>query len=301
MTPVLSLLRNLIFGDIRADSVVPPSGFTNQLTLFILGAMAFLAVFGLALSLASGRLATKWNDELARTATIRIIAPPDQLAGKTEAARKVLQTTSGVAEARALTGVEQQALLAPWLGHDLRLDLLPLPQLVEIISEKVGFDATGLRLRLSAEVPGAILDNHDRLRLPLLDAVCRMQLLGWGVLVLIFAVVAAMVTLGTNVSLAANAQVVNVLRLLGATDSYIKQAFVRRLTIKTFIGSTLGILLGLLTIWVMPSVDKSHGFLSGIDLQGEGWIISLLLPFVFGVVAFVATVNAANQVLRKIS
>jgi hypothetical protein len=51
----------------------------------------------------------------------------------------------------------------------------------------------------------------------------------------------------------------------------------------------------------MPSVDKSHGFLSGIELQGEGWIISLLLPFVFGVVAFVATVNAANQVLRKIS
>ena len=43
--------------DRQADRVVTPSGFTAQLTLFTAGAMAFLAVFALALSLASGRLA----------------------------------------------------------------------------------------------------------------------------------------------------------------------------------------------------------------------------------------------------
>ena len=59
-------LRALIIGDAQADRVVPPSGFTAQLTLFAAGAMAFLAVFALALSLASGRLADRWADELAR-------------------------------------------------------------------------------------------------------------------------------------------------------------------------------------------------------------------------------------------
>lgn len=55
-------LTSLITGDTQADRVVPPTGFTARLTLFASGAMAFLAVFALALSLASGRLATRWAD-----------------------------------------------------------------------------------------------------------------------------------------------------------------------------------------------------------------------------------------------
>ncbi|MBV1895419.1 MAG: cell division protein FtsX, partial [Rhodobacteraceae bacterium] len=73
-------IRNYLLGDPQADRVVPPSGFTAQLTLFVSGAMAFLAVFALALSLASGRLADRWADELARSATLRINAPADQRA-----------------------------------------------------------------------------------------------------------------------------------------------------------------------------------------------------------------------------
>ena len=41
-------VKTLIIGDAQADRVVPPSGFTAQLTLFAAGAMAFLAVFALA-------------------------------------------------------------------------------------------------------------------------------------------------------------------------------------------------------------------------------------------------------------
>ena len=56
---------------LMADRVVPPSGFTAQLTLFAAAAMAFLAVFALALCMASGRLADRWAGELARSATLR--------------------------------------------------------------------------------------------------------------------------------------------------------------------------------------------------------------------------------------
>ena len=37
--------------------------------------MAFLAVFALALSLATARLADRWGDALARSSTLRISAP----------------------------------------------------------------------------------------------------------------------------------------------------------------------------------------------------------------------------------
>ena len=78
MKMLRTAMQALWSGDRQADRVVPPSGFTAQLTLFAAATMAFLAVFALALSLASGRLADIWGQQLARTATIRVVAPVDQ-------------------------------------------------------------------------------------------------------------------------------------------------------------------------------------------------------------------------------
>ena len=142
-----ALLRN----DSQSDRVVPPSGFTARLIIFAAAAMAFLAVFAMALSLASGRLALRWSDELARSSTIRIVATEDQRIAQTETALRILETTAGVAFARALTVEEQQALLTPWFGTALDLASLPMPQLIEVVTERDGFDAEGLRLRLEAE------------------------------------------------------------------------------------------------------------------------------------------------------
>lgn len=249
----LNALQSLTHSDRQADRVVPPSGFTARLTLFAAAAMAFLAVFALALSMATGRLASQWSAELARTATIRIVAPLDQRATQTEAALAVLQTTAGVQSARALSDEEQSALLAPWFGPEVSLDGLPVPRLIEIVETADGIDAAGLRLRLAAEVPGAVLDDHSRWRAPLVKAASRLRLLGWVATVLIVATVAAMVTLAAQAALAANAQVIAVLRLVGATDRYIAQAFIRRFTLRALAGSALGVVLGVIAVVLMPS------------------------------------------------
>lgn len=41
--------------DLSADDVVPPTGFTASLTVFTAAAMAFLAVFALALAVSAGQ------------------------------------------------------------------------------------------------------------------------------------------------------------------------------------------------------------------------------------------------------
>tara|TARA_R110002072_G_scaffold27730_7_gene89979 strand:+ start:228 stop:1133 length:906 start_codon:yes stop_codon:yes gene_type:complete len=296
-----SSLRALLVGDRQADRVVPPSGFTAQLTFFAAAAMAFLAVFALALSLASGRLAQRWGDELARSATIRIVAPLDQRAAQTDAALRILETTKGVATARALTDAEQQALLAPWFGPDLALDTLPVPRLIEVIEDSDGMDAAGLRLRLSAEVPGAILDDHSRWRAPLIKAASRLRTLGWLSISLIGAAVAAMITLAAHAALAANAQVIAVLRLVGATDDYIAQAFIRRFTLRALSGSAVGTVLGLLAVLLLPSASDNAGFLTGLGLQGWHWLLPLLIPLMAGAVAFIATGTAARRTLRELA
>ncbi len=294
-------IRNLLHADKRADRVVPPTGITAQLTLFVSGAMAFLAVFALALSLASGRLADRWASELAGAATLRINAPADQRAAQTETALKVLQQTPGVASARALTTEEQAALLAPWFGPDLPLDSLPVPQLIEITEGEPGIDTMGLRLRLGAEVPGAVLDDHTRWREPLVDAAISLRRVGLISILLIGGATAAMITLAANASLAANAQVIEVLRLIGAKDRFIAGAFVRRFTYRALFGSAVGTLFGMTGVLLLPEASDAGGFLTGLGFQGIGWVLPALIPLLGAVVAFFATWNAARRKLKELS
>ncbi|WP_425043247.1 cell division protein FtsX [Primorskyibacter sp. S87] len=293
-------IRSYLLGDAQAGRVVPPSGFTAHLTLFVSGAMAFLVVFAMALSLASGRLADRWSEELARSATLRINAPADQRAAQTEAALRILRQTPGVASARALSAEEQAALLTPWFGAGLPLDTLPMPQLIEVTEGTPGYDQTGLRLRLGAEVPGAVLDDHTRWRKPLVQAANSLRRLGWVSILLIGGATAAMITLAANAALAANSQVIEVLRLVGARDRYIASAFVRRFTLRALIGTSVGVLLGLVGVLLLPEASDEGGFLTGLGFQGLGWLLPLVVPPLGAMVAFAATLAAARRRLKEL-
>lgn len=297
----LTALTDMLSVDTGADRVVPPTGFTARLTLFTSGAMAFLAVFALALSMASGRLASNWRDALAGSATLRISAPAAQMAAQTERALSILSQTPGVAEARALSSDEQRALLEPWFGPDLPVESLPVPQLIEIRETGEGYDGDGLRLRLQAELPGAVLDDHTRWRRPLVEAAGRLKILGWLAIGLIFGAMGAMITLAANAALAANAQVIQVLRLVGATDTYIARAFVRRFTLRALIGAFAGVLAGMVAVLLLPSAGAEAGILTGLRFQGLNWFWPFLVPPLAAAVAFVATRWAAMRVLEDLS
>jgi cell division transport system permease protein len=282
-------------GDPLADRAVPPTGFTATLTLFTAAVMAFLAVFALALSLATGRLADRWSEELAQAATLRL--PPGEGA-EVDLALRILGQTPGVAEARALSADESRALLEPWLGPDLPVEALPIPRLVDVTLEPEGFDATGLRARLEAELPGAVLDDHRSWRAPLVTAAGRLRALGWLSLLLIAASTGAMIWLAVQAALAANAQVIRVLRLVGARDAYIARAFVRRFTLRAAWGAAAGTLAGLLAVSLLPEADAAGGFLTGLGFEGAGWLAPLLIPPFAALVALAATCAAAQRTLR---
>jgi cell division transport system permease protein len=294
-------LTEMLCGDVQADRVVPPSGNTAWLTSFTAAAMTFLAVFALALSLAAGRLADRWGDALARSATVRISAPVGQMDAQTRAVLDVLATTPGIERARAMDDAEQRALLEPWFGPDLPLDALPIPRLIEVVETAGGYDSEGLRQRLAAEAPGAVLDDHTRWRKPLAVAAGRLRLLGLTSVLLIGGAMAAMITLAANASLAANAQVVRVLRLVGARDAYIARAFVRRFTLRAFGGATVGAGFGILGVAVLPRADMAGGFLTGLGFQGAGWLWPFLLPPLAAIVAFFATRFAAFRKLKELT
>ncbi len=301
MSAPLQGLLALIAGDVQADRVVPPTGFTARLTVLAAGAMAFLAVFALALSLASGRLAERWSEALTGTATIRISAPEDQMAIQVAAVLKLLETTPGIGEARLIGRDEQAALLAPWFGPNLPLDSLPLPALIEIDATGAGYDAQGLSARLAGEAPGAVLDDHSRWRAPLVRAAQRLRALALVSIIIITVTTALIITLATSAALAANAQVIRVLRLVGAQDAYIAGAFMRRYTMRAFFGALGGTLLGALAVALLPGGTgaDSDTFLTGFGFAGLDWLWLVLIPPLAAIVAFFATRFTSLATLKE--
>lgn len=284
------------------SAVVPRTGMTAVLTAFSAGAMAFLTVFALALSIATGKLADRWEAELANNATVRITASEAVMEDRVATVLRLLQTTPGVAAARALSSAEQRALLEPWFGPDLPVEELPMPQLIEVTEDASGFDVEGLSLRLEAEAPGAVLDDHGRWRAPLATAAQRLRAIATLSIVLITGVMAAMITLAAQAALAANAQVIGVLRLVGARDGFIASAFVRRFTLRALAGAAGGTLMGALAVSILPDAQDSAGaLLTGLSFRGWQWLWLFLIPPLAAAVAFAATMHAARRALRALA
>ncbi|MEM6577010.1 MAG: FtsX-like permease family protein [Pseudomonadota bacterium] len=299
MTTIIQQVSELWSQD-ATNGIVPRSGINAALTSFSAAVMAFLAVFAIALSMAAGHLAQAWGSDLAGHATVRIVASELDMESKVDTVLDILETTPGVTLARALDVEEQRALLEPWFGPGLPLDQLSLPQLIEIHHDAGSFDAESFRLRLEETVPDAVFDDHARWQAPLATASSRLRGLAMLSVLLIAGVTAAVIALAAQGALAANAQVIGVLRLVGARDSFVEAAFVRRFTLRALAGAAAGGLVGALAVSILPGTQQDGTLLSGLGPSGWQWLWMLAVPPLTGAVAFGATLTAARRALRDL-
>ena len=291
---------NLIFSNRQWDRVVPPIGFTAILTVFTSAVMALLIVFTLALSLAASRLSNHWGDALALTSTLKISASPELMDQQVAKALSILRTTPGIKSVALLSMSEKRQLLEPWFGANMPIELLPLPALINIREEKNGYDDNSLRLRLLADLPSAVLDDHKVWRRPLVISGQKLSALAALSIFLMTLTSVAMVTLAARASLSASAQVISVLRLIGATDNYIASAFMRRFMLRSLGGATLGTSLASLTIYIFFNDGSTEpSILTGFGFQSSEWFWLILIPPIFGMVALFATWRAAQNTLGE--
>lgn len=288
----------LLAGDRSAEAVVPRTGYTAMLTIACAAAMAFLAVFVLALALSAGRQAGQWESTLSDTATVRIAAPAEMAEAQAETVETILSQTPGVGETRRLTDDEQALLLQPWFGSDITLETLRLPILIDVSLTGDGPDVIGLRQRLAAEAPGAVYDDHGRWRAPMIEAARGLRSLALVALILIATVTGVTVALAASAAISANGQVIDVLRLVGAEDSYITRAFTRRFTLRTLSGAALGLVTGVIAVALVPTV-AGGGLASSVGFKGAEWLWPILVPLIAAALAFVATRAAAARRLKE--
>ncbi len=295
----LFMLWKAFFNNPDHLQVVPNTGFTKWLTTFTAGAMSFLAVVGLAFSLICSDLSNEWGESL-KNSSLRLSAPTDLLEKHTKVALAILEQTSGVKSARLVGIGAKKKLLEPWLGVDFPLEAIAMPALIEIHETEAGVDYEGLRLRLSAELPSAILDNHAEWRRPIEVVSKLVSQLGMFTVILIMLSSIAMVTMASNAALSANVKVLRVLRLVGAFDTFIVTSFVRIFTLRIFLGSLTGTVCAGIVLFLIPTFSENLGILDVVSLEIKDTIYIACVPFLFAIISIFATRNAVKFSLKRL-
>ena len=295
----LFILWKTILNNPEHLRVVPNTGFTKWLTTFTAGAMSFLAVVGLAFSLICSDLSNEWGQSL-KNSSIRLSASTDLLEKQTNMALAILEQTSGVESARLVGIGAKKKLLEPWLGVDFPLESIAMPALIEIRETEAGVDYEGLRLRLSAELPSAILDNHSEWRRPIEVVSKLVSQLGMFTVILIILSSISMVTMASNAALSANVKVLRVLRLVGAFDTFIVTAFVRIFTLRVFWGSLTGTICAGLVLFLIPTFSENLGILDVVSLEIKDTIYIACVPFLFAIISIFVTRNAVKSSLKRL-
>ncbi len=111
---------------------------------------------------------------------------------------------------------------------------------------------------------------------------------------------AALVALAARATLAGNAEVVRVIRLIGGEDRFIEGAFVRRLTARAASGGLVGALLGCGSLALMPELAPGTALAVSLGPDGAGWAgLAIGVPAAAGVIAWATARHSVRLLLRQ--
>jgi len=291
-----------------APDLIPDSEGAGRFLPWVVAVMVFFAALTAAVGLALHQATGTWRDDLANKITVEILPNPDaeKNTGKDDATSiaaviKALGDTPGVIKSRPLDAVEIAKLLQPWLGVGDILGELPLPQLIDVqLSPDQPPDLSLLAERLSTIEPGIRIDNHQIQLGKLVRLSKSLQWMMLACLAMICFATCAVVIFGTRAAFAAHLEVVDLLHVMGARDSYIARLFLWRAMIMGLKGGFIGLAVTAIALYSLSRLagDLEGPLLGNLALTPLGLLLLASLPFL---AALLTAFTARHTVLRELS
>lgn len=275
------------------------------------GLLVFLATLAFAAGMFLSSAGDTWRQSLSGTLTIQIpaalsantsAAAAEEHRAQVSAAAELLRATPGIVSARRIPDAEIAAMLEPWLGKQvLGLDL-PMPELIDaVVASDAGIDLSALSTRLAEVAPGALVDDHAVWLRRLTDFAGVAETVSFAVMIVILISAVATVIFTTRTGLAIHSDVVEVLHLIGAQDSYVARQFqVHTLRLAT-IGAVAGFAFGAGVVFLAQIYGGrlSGGLLLDLALGPLQWALLFVLPVVAILLVVVTVGITVMRVLGK--
>ncbi|KCZ63123.1 hypothetical protein L53_07590 [Hyphomonas sp. L-53-1-40] len=269
---------------------------------FVVGALCFLAALATLSAKSTYGAARSWTAEVEGELTVSL---PDADRRGAEAARKLIESTDGIREARLLSKAEIDALLEPNFGSRGLPESLPLPQLIAVTAEPdVEFIGPTLERRLTEAGFVNAVDEHADWAGDVRRMLAIARLVALTAVALLASTAVAVIAFATHAALLARRDIVDVLHLAGARDRYIAGLFERRFWLLGIRAGAVGALLALgaaaAMIFAVHSSGARTGLLPELSLDFLDLIILILTPLIAGLAARLAARVTVIRSLKSV-
>jgi cell division transport system permease protein len=260
---------------------------------WLIGFMVYLAALGLALALLVVSAGERWRATAAGTATVQVAPVNESRDTRDERAKQaldILRATPGIASAQPVPERQVLALLRPWLGDDADAAALPLPRVIDVTFQPANApDSAALAARLKP-VRGVSIDDHGAWLARLAGLAGTIERIALAIVALIFAAMIATIVFTTRTSLAIHREVVEVLHLIGARDSYIARQFELQALVHGIKGGVGGLLLAVVTLIALSAAARhiDAPLLPRLSLSPLEWIAVVCVPVFATAIAMIA-------------
>ena len=270
---------------------------------WVMAVMLFLTVLACALGIATANVAAALDAQLGGRLVVQIVAGSD--AARDAASNRLAEALGAMPEVRAAVPVpraELAELARPWLGDAGLSADLPMPAMIDIdLRDPTDSAVRTVTARARSVAPDARVDRSAGWLAPVRGFVVTLSGLAGGLVLLMASATGGIVLLTARAGLDTHRDTIDVLHMLGSTDSQVARLFQRRIALDTLIGGVVGSLAAAAAImligWRAAGLDS--GLVGGASLGTGGWVVLALLPLAFAGLAMVAARVAVLRTLER--
>lgn len=290
---------------------LPLKGENTSLFLQIIISIAVF-IFAITLSgvLSVDSMIQNWNRSILGSLTVQIIPVTDTNQEKARAetlayeekAVDFLKSVNGILKVTPLSDNQLEELLRPWLGDDISITELPTPRIIDVkISPDADIDFNQLAKDLAQASPQASLDNHKLWLNKLIAFADGLNLIASTILILVSTITSGAIFYTTQMSLGLHHNIIEILHIVGAKDTYIAQQYAKRMAFLGFIGGLIGLFFAIPSIFFIGNLAKAieGGIISEASLSLFDWGMVLSLPLFSMLIAMLTAYYTVKKTLKK--
>lgn len=279
-------------------------GYSKTFLRVIIIVSVFLFAITLAGALGINTMFENTKKQVVTNFTVQMLPKPDYEESRKDLLNVVsfLERYPNVKEVSVLSNNELNALLEPWLGNNVDIELLPIPKLIDVkIDRGVDFDYKELMIRLSEVSPQASINDHNLWLARLLRFINSLQMLAVTVLIMVACACITAIVYAVKTGLNIHREIVEILHIMGATDEYIAMNYVKQISLMSLGAGIIGVVIAAPAIMLVGNMAKEieAGIFNAVTFGAENWLAVLVLPFVFAIFTALTSYVTVIRTLRK--
>lgn len=277
-------------------------GYSKTFLRVVIAVSVFLISITLSGVLGINSMFENSRKQIVSNFTVQIIPLPNYEESRKDLLNVVnfLEKYPNIKQVSVLSDNELKALIEPWLGNNVDIELLPIPKLLDVqITPNVDFDYKKLMIRLSEVSSQASINDHNLWLSRLLKFINSLKVLALTVLLLVALASVTAIVYAAQTSLNIHKDTINILHIIGATDNYIALNYVKQITYTSLVAGIIGTLISVPAILVVGSMAKGieAGIFNTVSFGAQNWLTIFSLPVLSAI--FVA-ITAYITIVKKL-